>query len=92
VATLDANLQWRDVGRRGIIYSYVVNHRPAGPAWADRVPYCLALVDLDEAPTVRILAELRDAGPETLAVGLPVEVIFEAGDGDFALCRVRPVE
>lgn len=91
VATLDADLEWREVGRRGTIYSYVVNHRPAGPAWADRIPYCLALVDLDEAPEVRLLAEVVGAEPDALAVGRAVEVVFETGDGDIALSQVRLV-
>lgn len=92
VATLDRNVQWRDVRGRGTIYSYVVNHRAAGPAWADRVPYCLALVDLDAAPGVLILADVVGAEPQTVAIGQAVEVVFEPGSGDFALCRVRLVK
>ena len=55
------------------------------PAWADRVPDCVALVDLDEAPEGRILAEVVGAEPEALAVGRALEVVFETGTGDIAL-------
>lgn len=41
----------------GHVYSFTEVHRAGSPAFSDRVPYVIALVDLDEG--VRALADLR---------------------------------
>ncbi|MGK9273585.1 OB-fold domain-containing protein [Williamsia muralis] len=67
---------------RGTVYSYVVHHAPQVPG--RRVPFVIALVELDEG--VRMLGELRGVDPAQVEVGFPVQVEFidfPAGeDGD----------
>lgn len=67
---------------RGTVYSYVVHHAPQVPG--RRVPFVIALVELDEG--VRMLGELRGVDPAQVEVGYPVQVEFidfPAGeDGD----------
>ncbi len=71
---------WVRATGRGRIYSYTVNHRPAGPAFASMVPYVVALVDLEEG--ARMMANLLQCAPEEALIGMEVEVVFEdIGEG-----------
>lgn len=74
--------------RRGVIHSFTVQHRAAHPFFGDRVPYALALTDLDEG--FRLLTSLPDPG--SVAVGTPVEVVFEEVEPDRVLLQVRAVQ
>lgn len=53
----------REASGRGTVWSVTEVHRAAPPAFADRMPYALALVELAEGP--RVLAR----APRGLAVG-----------------------
>jgi uncharacterized OB-fold protein len=62
---------------RGHIYSYVVAHHPVSPLLRERVPYGIALVQLDDFPDVRVLGNVLNLEPEELRIGLPLRVTFE---------------
>jgi Predicted nucleic-acid-binding protein containing a Zn-ribbon len=70
-----AELEWVEASGRGTIHSYTVARRPAGPAFADRVPYVCVLVDLEEGP--RMLSNLIVDDVDSVRVGQPVRVAFE---------------
>jgi len=54
------------------VYSYTVMHSaPAG--FEESLPYTIALVKLDEGPTVT--AQLTDLGEKEVAIGMPVEMV-----------------
>ncbi len=80
--------EWLEVSGRGSIYSYTVNHRGEG-AYQGCPPFVLAYVELDEGP--RVMTNIVEAHGADLAVGLPVEVVFQdTGQGAF-LPRFRPL-
>lgn len=65
---------------RGTVYAATVVRRHPNPAFAARVPYVLALVDLDEG--VRVMSNVVGCDPESVRVGQRVAVGFEpAADG-----------
>jgi len=71
------------VAPRGTVHSYTVVHYAANRALVDAVPYTVVLVSLDDAPDLRVLADLVDGGP--IAIGAPVEATWTdhvADDGD----------
>lgn len=65
----------------GTLYAKTVMHQAFHPAFADSVPFTLCLVDLDDAPGVRILTNLVDAEPDEVQVGDAVHVVFEKRGG-----------
>jgi uncharacterized OB-fold protein len=71
----EAPLEWRESGGKGTILALTLS-RVAPPELADKVPYPLALVRLDEGP--RLLARVV-APYESLAIGDAVEVSWEEG-------------
>ena len=83
--------EWERLSGRGRIYSFVVCHAPVLPAFQERVPYAVVLVELAEDPGLRLVGNLLDAGPEALRIGQPVQVVFEDVGEDVVLPQWRPV-
>jgi len=82
---------WAPIGGRGIVYSFTVSHRAFGAAWADRVPYAIATIDLGDG--IRMVSDLPPEDTEDVAIGLAAEVFFE-DIGEVTLPRfklVRPL-
>ena len=44
--------QWQPMSGRGQVFSFVVFHRAYHPAWEGKVPYTVALIELDEGPVM----------------------------------------
>jgi uncharacterized OB-fold protein len=65
----------RPVSGRGTVYTYTINHQPFNPAVP--VPYVIALVELVEGPGLRIATNIVDCEPDSVHMGLAVEVRFE---------------
>lgn len=57
---------------KGTVFSFVVHHAPKVPG--RQVPFVIALVELEEG--VRMLGELRNVDPTTVAIGMPVTATF----------------
>ena len=69
-------LEWRESAGKGSVYAFSIQHRPANPTMADRVPYAVALVELEEG--VRLMTNVINVPVEDIAVGMPVAVTWEA--------------
>jgi uncharacterized OB-fold protein len=74
---------------RATVFSYTVARQPFDAGFVDDIPYVVALVALDDDPTVKLLTNIVDVAPEDVSVGLAVEVTFEPA-GDQALPVFRP--
>ena len=64
----------------GRVFTYTVNYQPFNPAVP--VPYVIAIVELAEQADLRIAANIVDCEPDSVHVGMPVEVRFERHDVD----------
>jgi len=79
---------WFEASGKGTIYTFTIVRRGQG-AYRDAAPFVVAYVELEEGP--RILTNIVECDPESVAIGQAVEVVFQdAGDGT-ALYRFRPV-
>lgn len=78
-----------EVSGRGTVYAYTVVHHVFNPAFADDVPYALALIELEEQPGLRLLANVVECAPEAVHTGMAVEVTFEDREG-YTLPQFRP--
>ncbi|MCC2095570.1 MAG: Zn-ribbon domain-containing OB-fold protein [Hyphomicrobiales bacterium] len=81
------NLEWREVSGKGSIYSYTVTSIPTA-GFEDKVPYALAIVDLDEG--VRMLANLINIAPDDVTIGMRVRVCWEEIGGDAVYFAFEP--
>ena len=81
--------QWRDCTGAGTIVTFAIVRRPVQPEWQSEVPYVVAFVALDEGP--RLLSNIVDCDPETLAIGQRVVCRFvETTDPELGLPVFRP--
>src|SRR5260370_19290 len=62
---LGDRIEWREASGLGTIYALSVQHLPATPEMADRVPYIVALVDLDEG--ARMMSNVFGCEPDHAA-------------------------
>ncbi|WAZ22389.1 OB-fold domain-containing protein [Streptomyces cinnabarinus] len=75
---------WRPVSGHGRIWSYVVPHPPLLPDYAALAPYNVVLVELVDAPRIRMVGNLvTRAGdpldavePDRVRIGARVQVVF----------------
>ncbi|OXM60714.1 bifunctional MaoC family dehydratase N-terminal/OB-fold nucleic acid binding domain-containing protein [Amycolatopsis vastitatis] len=79
--SLDTKPDYVVASGRGTVYSYVVHHHPPVPG--KELPFVVALVELEEG--VRVMAELLDASPDEVHIGLPVVAAFVRVDDDLTL-------
>jgi len=82
------DLEWVKASGKGTIYTYTVARRPTHPAFADRVPYIIAIVELEEGP--RLTTNIVDCDPDSVRIGTPVEVAFEDVNEEVSLPVFRP--
>ncbi|MFI9171973.1 Zn-ribbon domain-containing OB-fold protein [Streptomyces lincolnensis] len=76
--------EWRPMSGHGRIWSYVVPHPPLLPEYAEQAPYNVVLVELAEAPRIRLVGNLvAEAGArldslpvERIRIGAAVRVVF----------------
>jgi uncharacterized OB-fold protein len=73
---LSDRLEWINASGQGRLYTYTVCRIAPSPAFESRLPYVVALIDLDEG--VRLLANILDADLERVAIGARVGVCFES--------------
>lgn len=86
----DDTLEWVEVCGRGTVYSYTVARRATAPQWNGDEPYVIAIVALEEG--VHMTANIIDCDPDTVRIGLPVEVAFVDVTPDVTLVQWRPRE
>jgi uncharacterized OB-fold protein len=82
-------LEWRDVAGDGAVYAVSVQHRAAHPGLANRVPYAVALVDLDAG--VRMLSNVIGCAADRVSVGMRVRPAWEALSDGRHLLMFEPV-
>lgn len=86
---------WTRVSGRGRIWSFVVPHPPLLAWYAERAPYNVILVALDEDPTIRLVGNLvaseegdiEELDPATIDIGAEVRVVFAHVEADLWLPR-----
>lgn len=67
---------------RGTVFSFLVHHAPQLPG--KELPITLALIELEEG--LRMVGEVQ-GNRESIAIGAPVEVVFEKIDDDLTLAQ-----
>ena len=88
-ACWSTEFEWSRVSGAGTLYSFSVVYRPVTEAFADEVPYVVALVTLAEGPTM--MMNLLGVPVEEVRIGMPVRIGYRDCDG-FTLPVAEPAE
>ncbi len=74
------DLGWRQASGEGTVYTCTVVRHPTHFAFADKIPYVIALVELAEGP--RLVTGITGIPAEQVRAGMTVRVVFrEVSDG-----------
>jgi uncharacterized OB-fold protein len=87
---LSSAVDWELLSGRGEIFACAVYHRAFGDVFGDRVPYAIAIVQLDEGP--RMVGDIVGDRPAQARVGRRVEVVFDTVTADVTVPRFRLAE
>ena len=85
-------VEWIELPGTGEVYSFAVARRGQA-AYADAAPYVVAYVELDlpdGGPGPRVMTNIVDCDPGSVAVGDRVEAVFHPTERGVALVRFRP--
>jgi len=76
-----SEVEFRPAKGTGRIFTYSVIRSPHGniTGWHQRIPYVVALIDLDEG--VRMMGNVIDCDPDAVHSGLPVRLTYTEIDG-----------
>jgi uncharacterized OB-fold protein len=85
---LGGDVEWETLSGRATLLSYTINHRPV-PGWEADGPYVIAMVQLEEGPTMMSNIVGVEATPEALELDMPLEVQFD-DRGDQKVPVFRP--
>lgn len=75
---------------KGILYSYVINHRPRPDMGTE--PYAIAVVQLDEGPRMMTNIVGCPQTPEALVLDMPMQVHFAKQTDDISLPLFEPAK
>ncbi|WP_151448722.1 Zn-ribbon domain-containing OB-fold protein [Lacisediminimonas profundi] len=81
------DLEWIQASGRGTVHSYSVIRRASDPEFSDRVPYVVALIDLEEGP--RMMANILGDDALDIRIGHQVAVCFEERAGGAKVPQFR---
>lgn len=83
-----AEADWNQLSGRGEVYTYTIVHRRI--AAGQPLPTVIAVIALEGSGGLRMISNLVGAEPDAVAIGMPVEVVWEDMSADLAIPRFRP--
>ncbi len=66
--------EWVPASGRGSVYTFAVVRQALGRGWEEKVPYVVAVIELEEGP--RFLSNVVNVDPDAVRIGMPVEVTY----------------
>jgi uncharacterized OB-fold protein len=88
-------IAWQTMSGQGTIWSFCIPHPPLLPAFNDMAPYAVIVVELEDAPDIRLVGNLVDGpegalnsvDPSTIRIGEKVTAVFAPMEEDVSLIR-----
>ncbi|MCY3795976.1 MAG: Zn-ribbon domain-containing OB-fold protein [Gammaproteobacteria bacterium] len=81
-------LGWVEASGRGTVKTFTIIRRAVSAAFEPDAPYVVALVELEEGPT--LMSNIIGRDPASVAIGQPVRVTFEARGEGIAVPQFEP--
>ena len=75
-----AETEWEQASGRGRVYTFTVVHQNDLPPFNERVPYVVAIVELEEG--VRMTSNIEGVAPDEVRCDMPVQVSFREEQRD----------
>lgn len=75
--TCFSDLEWKEVSGEGKLYSWTVVRKAYFPDFKDRLPLIVAVVDIVDAPGVRLVSNIINGSSENLKLDMNLQVVFK---------------
>lgn len=75
-ACLSFDLGYESVSGDGVVDTFCIPVQAFHPSFEDKLPYVLAVVELDEQPGLKVVSNIVDIQPDLVRVGDRVQVTF----------------
>lgn len=85
---LSEDTEWVPASGRGTVESWIIYRQAFHPGFIDALPYNVAWVALEEG--LRLTTNIVGVELDQIAVGMPVEVVFEEANEEITLPKFRP--
>jgi uncharacterized protein len=82
-------LAWEAASGKATLHTFGIMHQRYHPAFADAIPYNVAVVELEEGP--RLQSNIVDCANDALRVGMALTVVFERLTDDVAIPKFHPI-
>jgi uncharacterized OB-fold protein len=82
-------IDWKQASGKGSVYTFAVVRQPIERAFADLVPYVIAIIELEEG--VRMLSHVTSTDPNNVRCGMEVVVEFKPYSEKIVLPTFRPI-
>lgn len=87
-ACMSDAVEWVKASGHGTVLSFTTVYRPVTKAFADDVPYVVALITLDEGP--QMMSNIVGCAPESVTIGMAVEATFEDWTEEITVPKFKP--
>lgn len=81
--------EWLETAGRGTVHTFTVIRQQGIPAFKAELPYAITMVELDEGPLV--FGSMPGVDPESISIGMAVEVYFRSASEDIGVAYWRPI-
>jgi hypothetical protein len=81
-------VEWITASGRATVLSFTIVRRPVSQAFKDDLPYVVALVTLEEGPSM--MTNIVGCAPEQVGIGMPLKVTFEDWSEEISIAKFRP--
>lgn len=86
---LSPETTWVPIAGTGEVWSWITYHQAFNTAFAQDLPYNVALIRMDEGHTM--ISNLVDIEPEEIQLGQRVQIVFDDVTDEVSIPRFRPV-
>ena len=79
-----------ELSGRATLYSFTVIRHALVPQLRDFLPMVIAVVEPEGAPSARLVANLVNVAVGDVAIGMPLEIVWEDVEDGIAVYRFQP--
>ena len=88
----EGNMEFREMSGRGKIHGYLISHDSRVMMLQEIQPFNLAVIELEDAPEIKMLSHLPGTPTDEIPVGATVQVEFEPTYNGQKVAEWRVVE
>ena len=87
--SVNMDFDWVESSGKGTVWTYSVHYMGPTKAYKGET-YVVALIELDDG--VKMMSNVVDCDPESVTIGMEVEVVFEDATDEVTFAKFKPVQ